>query len=160
MTIFTLRAEYKYSDGQFLYLYDDPAHGVVDEQLVQSVTDVLATMMASIGYGDETAPHPACTLRFSDDIKDRFAFNPSLPAVCLGNPKPDGGGTEYRVEPLFPEVLADALDSVELLTGKTHVWLCEHLLDYFPKAPDVLVVSVEPDGWTPDAAATALAAEV
>ena len=61
--IFTLHAKLNHPDageiGKRLYHYDDPINGVFCERLVDSVSQMLATMMGTVGYGDEVNPHHA-----------------------------------------------------------------------------------------------------
>ncbi len=149
--IFTLHAKLNHPDageiGKRLYHYDDPDHGVTCERLVDSVSQMLATMMGTVGYGDEVNPHHACTLRFTTDKADIPLLNPALPTCCLFNPKQDGGGTSYECDGMWPEATVDGMFDVFLLSNDSRVWLCEHLLDFFPDAPESFICSVEPSGW-------------
>ena len=127
-----------------LYLYDDKPLGVFKEPLVRSTTDAIHGILLSAGlWDDENSKPKRVTLRFCavSDEPLRMYSN-ELPIVRLHYRRKDSGMCVYLVEGWFPQSFTDERDFIDDMAGPTEVELCEHLLDYFSKAPAIFYCQV------------------
>ena len=127
-----------------LYLYDDAPLGVFKEPLVRSTTDAIHEILLSAGLWDDDKLKPKrVTLRFCAISDDALRMNSTeLPIVRLHYRSKDHDMCVYGVEGWFPQSFTDERDFMDDMGGPTEIELCEHLLDYFPAAPELFYCQV------------------
>ena len=124
--------------------YDDKPKGVFKEPLVRSTTDAIHEILLSAGLWDDDQLKPKrVTLRFCAISDDALRMNSTeLPIVRLHYRSKDHDMCVYGVEGWFPQSFTDERDFMDDMGGPTEIELCEHLLDYFPAAPELFYCQV------------------
>ena len=148
--IYTLHPRLNHPDagevGKSCYFYDDPAHGVYCEQLVKSTSEAIHDITMSSGlWNDDTNKPEHVTLNFcavSDDALRES--NPDLPIVRLRRcgRNINNEMTLYLVQGWFPQSFVDEMDFMDEMSGSTMIELCDHLMDFFPQAPELFYCQV------------------
>jgi len=136
MTIHTLHA---YLDQESdLYLYDDKDKGVFKEPLVRSTTHAIHCLLLSAGLWDDIKDKPEhVTLKFTLDSQDCLLMQSKQdPIVKLHYERRNTDMSVYLVEGMFPPAFVDECTFLDDMDGPRHVDLCDHLMDYFPAAPE------------------------
>lgn len=150
MTVHTLHARLNHPDageiGKTCYFYDDPKHGVYCEQLVRSTSSAIHDVLMSAGLlNDHKVMPERVTLRFTPvsdgPLRD---ISTDLPIIKLHFNRRDSDSemSIYGIEGWFPQAFADEMDFMDNMGGPTEVELCDHLLDFFPKAPALFYCQV------------------
>ena len=139
MTIHTLHAYYD-SESE-LYYYDDKSHGVVREPLVRSTTEAIHTLLLSAGLWDDIEAKPEhVALKFTQDPECCLHMQlKQHPIVKLHYVMRELDMTRYLVEGIFPPAFVDESIFLDDMNGPGHIDLCDHLLDYFPTEPNILL---------------------
>ena len=139
MTIHTLHP-YLNQDSS-LYIYDDAPKGVFKEPLVHSTTEAIHSLLLSAGLWDDIDAKPErVTLKFTDDPECCLYMQfKQDPIVKLQYARRDADWSVYLVEGIFPPAFADERTFLDDMSGPTYVDLCDHLSDYFPREPAMLL---------------------
>lgn len=151
MTVHTLHARLNHPDageiGKTCYHYDDPEHGVYCEQLVASTTLAIQCIALSAKLWDDPKDGPEhVTLRFCPVSDDALReLNPDLPIVRLHRRRRDINTemTIYLVEGWHPPAFSDEMEFMDNMSGPPEVELCDHLMDFFPQAPEIFYCQVD-----------------
>jgi len=135
-----------------LYHYDDKPRGVFKEPLVRSTTDAIYGILLSAGLWDDLKTRPSkVTLRFTADRTECVVMQSQQdPIVKLHYRRKDHDMCVYLVQGFFPPDFVDERDFLDEMGSFTEAELCEHLMDYFPSAPETFYCLVSiPEGSTP-----------
>ena len=124
--------------------YDDKPKGVFKEPLVRSTTHAIHMILLSSGlWDDDTSKPQRVTLRFCAVSSEPLrTHSTELPIVKLHYQRKDHDMCVYLVEGWNPQSFTDEWDFLDDMGGPTEVELCEHLLDYFPAAPELFYCQV------------------
>lgn len=133
MTIHTLHPYLDQDSG--LYIYDDAPKGVFKEPLVHSTTQAIHCILLSAELWDDIKDKPErVVLNFSLDRSD---FTNSVdPVIKLHYSRRDSDMSVYLVEGISPPAFVDECIFLDDIDGPRYVELCDHLMDYFPAAPE------------------------
>ena len=128
-----------------LFHYDDKTKSVFAEPLVESTTEAIHQILLSGHKWDDWQQRPALVnLRFTADPGACLNLQLKMdhPIVKLHYLRKDKDMSIYGVEGIFPQRFVDEWEFMDEMGEPTEVELCEHLMDYFPSAPELFYCQI------------------